>query len=225
MANRKKIAIGEYYHIYNRGSDKRSITKNNNDAERFIQSLKFFNSKKPIESLRKIISDKNIKSNNLLVEIICYDLNLNHYHLLLKEINDGGISEFMKRVSGGYTWYFNNKYKRSGVLFQGRFKSVHIKSNEQLLHTSVYVNLNWRVHKINISGSTADATDISKRIKSSWNEYIGKTKQNICIKEIILGQFESVKDYKDFALSSLKEILKSKEDKNNLEMLIGKHFF
>ena len=68
----------------------------------------------------------------MLVQIICYCLNPNHYHLLLKEIKDGGISEFMKRVGGGYTWYFNNKHKRSGTLFQGRFKSVHIKSNEQL---------------------------------------------------------------------------------------------
>ncbi len=220
MATREKIAPGEYYHIYNRGVDKRLIIKDDEDAIRFINSLEFFNSKEPIKSLREIIfdkNDKNIKSNDPLVEIICYDLNSNHYHLLLKEIYEGGISEFMKRLGGGYTWYFNNRHKRSGTLFQGRFKSVHIKSNEQLLHVSVYINLNWKVHKI--SGSTAE------NIKSSWNEYIGKINRNICTKEIILEQFQSIKDYKNFSESSLKEILKAKEEKGGLEMLVGKYFF
>jgi len=219
VANREKIAIGEYYHVYNRGVDKRLIIKDNEDVERFIQSLEFFNSKEPIRSLREIISNngKNIKPNEALVKIICYDLNTNHFHLLLKEINDGGISEFMKRIGGGYTWYFNNKNKRSGSLFQGTFKSVHIKSNEQLLHTSVYINLNYKVHKI--SGETAE------NVKSSWGEYIGKTDKNICDKKIILEQFKSIKEYEDFTRSSLEEILKVKDNKNGLEMLIGKYFF
>src|SRR3990167_8090165 len=220
MANREKIAIGEYYHVYNRGVDKRPIVKDRKDTERFMQSLEFFNSKEPIKGLREIISsknDKNIQFNDPLVEIICYDLNSNHYHLLLKEINDGGISEFMKRLGGGYTWYFNNKNKRSGSLFQGTFKSVHIKSNEQLLRTSVYINLNYKVHKI--SGLTAE------NVKSSWDEYMGKTNKNICNKKIILEQFESIKEYEEFMRSSLEEILKEKDNKNGLEMLIGKYFF
>jgi REP element-mobilizing transposase RayT len=220
MANREKIAVGEYYHIYNRGVDKRSIIKDDKDAERFSQSLEFFNSKDPIISLREVVSsenNKNIKFRDPLVEIICYCLNLNHYHLLLKEIHEGGISEFMKRLGGGYTWYFNNRHKRSGALFQGRFKSVCIKSNEQLLHTSVYVGLNWKVH--NISGSTAG------RIRSSWDEYMKKTSRNICTKEVILEQFKSAKDYKSFAEVSLREILKAKINKRGEEMIIGKYFF
>ena len=111
----------------------------------------------------------------------------------------------------------NNKNKRSGSLFQGTFKSVHIKSNEQLLHTSVYINLNYKVHKI--SGETAE------NVKSSWGEYIGKTDKNICDKKIILEQFKSIKEYEDFTRSSLEEILKVKDNKNGLEMLIGKYFF
>jgi len=217
MANREKIAPGEYYHIYNRGVDKRSITKDSKDIERFMQSLEFFNSKEPIISLREIISYENTKDKDPLVEIICYCLNPNHYHFLLKEIHEGGISEFMKRLNGGYTWYFNNRYKRSGSLFQGTFKSVHIKSNEQLLHVNAYVNLNDKVHKI--SGLTAE------KVRSSWDEYIGKSSKKFCNKEIILGQFKSIRDYKDFAESSLKEILKVKENKGDLEMLIGKYFF
>lgn len=220
MPNREPIAIGEYYHIYNRGVDKRIITEDNEDADRFIQSLKFFNSIEPVISLRDVTDgrdDKSIRPSKPLAEIVCYNLNLNHYHLLLKEIKEGGISEFMKRVGGGYTWYFNNKHKRSGALFQGVFKSVHIESNEQLVHTSVYVNLNWKVHKI--SGETA------VRVRSSWEEYIGKTRENVCSKDIILEQFKSVEDYKDFAESSLKDILMAKENKDDPEMKIGKYFF
>lgn len=220
MANREKIALGEYYHIYNRGVDKRLVTQNNEDSERFMQSLEFFNSKDPIVSLREVVSsenNKNIKFKDPLVEIICYCLNPNHYHLLLKEIHEGGISEFMKRLAGGYTWYFNNKHKRSGSLFQGVFKSVRIKSNEQLLHTSVYVGLNWKVHKI--SGETAG------NVRSSWQEHIGGSSKNICKKEIILEQFKSIKEYKDFAESSLKEILKAKINSKGEELIIGKHFF
>lgn len=220
MANREKIALGEYYHIYNRGVDKRLITKDGKDVERFMQSLRFFNSKDPIISLREVVSvenNKNIKTKDPLVEIICFCLNPNHYHLLLKEIHEGGISEFMKRLGGGYTWYFNNKHKRSGALFQGVFKSVRIKSNEQLLHTSVYISLNWKAHKI--SGETAG------RVRSSWDEYIEKTSSNICAKEVILGQFKSIKDYRVFAESSLKEILKAKINNIGQEMIISKHFF
>src|SRR3989344_1958043 len=214
MPTREKISIGEHYHVYNRGVDRRAIVNDAKDASRFIQSLKFFNSVKPIVSLREVLSDqseKNIKKfTKQLVEIVCYALNTNHYHILLKEINEGGISEFMKRLNGGYTWYFNNRHKRSGSLFQGRFKSVHIKSNEQLLHLSAYVNLNEKGHSI--SGSTAG------NIRSSWNEYIGKSNYNICNKEIILKQFRSIKEYKKFAELSLKDILRIKKNKEVPEM-------
>lgn len=219
MANREKISIGEHYHIFNRGVDKRTIIKDSEDAERFVQSLKHFNSKEPVRSLREIISnnEKHVNSNEPIVKIISYILNANHFHLLLEEINAGGISEFMKRLGGGYTWYFNNKYKRSGSLFQGVFKSVHIKSNEQLLHLSAYINLNDKAHLI--SGETAG------NVKSSWGEYMGKAGENICSKDIILEQFKSNKEYKDFAESSLKEILRAKENKDSIEVLIGKHFY
>ncbi len=218
MANREKIALGEYYHIYNRGVDKRSIFKNSSDVNRFFQSLRVFNSREPVKSLRSASVDfhsRDVKSSNKLVEIICYCLNPNHFHLLLKEITDGGISEFMKRVGGGYTWYFNNKYKRSGALFQGTFKSVRVESNEQLLHLSAYINLNFQGHKI--SGLTA--------VKSSWNEYIGKSNYFICDKNLILEQFGSSDKYRKFAESSLKEIVKTKENKQSIEMLIGKYFY
>lgn len=137
-----------------------------------------------------------------LVEFVAYCLNPNHYHFILRQARDGGISEFMKRLGGGYTWYFNNKNKRSGALFQGLFKAVHIDTNEYLLHLSVYVNLNFRAHQL--GGETA------KLVKSSWQEYIGEPVKEFCTKSIILDQFKNKKEYKQFSEDSLKDIIERK---------------
>lgn len=198
------LQTGEYYHIYNRGVDKRIVFMDRYDLLRFLKSMSVFNSKKPIESLFAQNLKKNLisKKDEKLVEIVAFCLNPNHFHLILKQKIDGGISEFMKRLSGGYTWYFNNKYERSGSLFQGRFKSIHIGSNEYLLHLSAYVNLNYKVH--NFSGSTAKIT--TKIFQSSWEEYLGTSKYKMCSKDIILGQFKTSSDYKTFAVNTLKDI-------------------
>ncbi|MBU1956439.1 transposase [Patescibacteria group bacterium] len=219
------FANGEYYHIYNRGVDKRNIFKDIHDRNRFFQSMKAFNRIKPIQSLRDLNKQKeaqhpqshNNKGKNRgetpvfadakpLVVFVCYCLNPNHYHFVLRQLVDGGISEFMKRM-GGYTSYFNKKYKRSGVLFQSVFKSNHIDSNEYLLHVSTYVNLNNRVHSL--GGFTPKLLS-----KSSWAEYVNNkrdTQDVFCEKDIILGQFKNVLEYKKFAESSLKDIQENKE--------------
>ena len=220
----RKVALenGEFYHIYNRGAGKCDVFLDKYDAERFLQSVKLFNNIEPIGSIfdlkikeqtKKGLSDSPRNLNKKLVNIVCYCFNPNHYHFILEQLVDGGISEFMKRLGGGYTQAFNLKYKRSGVLFQGKFKSVHIESNEQLLHDSVYVNLN---DKIPLGGLTAKLT------KSSWNEYVNpdfcKPNEKICLgKDDVLDQFNSVEDYKKFALSSLEDIRTNKEKYKELE--------
>lgn len=204
------LAVGEIYHIFNRGVDKRDIFSNEKDLERFFESMIKFNSVKPIGSLYEQSFIKDKKIDKPLVNFIAYNLLPNHFHFVLEQVSENGISEFMKRLQGGYTWYFNNKQKRNGSLFQGRFKSVHIDSNEYLLHVTSYVNLN---DKIKLGGSTA------KLGKSSWMEFLGKESNiNICAKKnVVLGQFKSVKDYEDFTLSSLKDIQNNKEKYKELE--------
>jgi putative transposase len=134
--------------------------------------------------------------------------------LILEQLVDGGISEFMKRLGGGYTGYFNKKHERSGSLFQGVFKDVHINSNEYLLHVSAYVNLNNRVHKL--GGETPKLVESL----SSWGEYTNKKVEGICEKEIILGQFGNVDEYKEFALSSLESIVKRKEELKDIDKFL-----
>lgn len=218
---RKSIAIGEYYHIYNRGVDKRSVILDKKDSDRFLESVKLFNTKNPIGSIYefKRYGDETATANKL-VEIVCYCVNPNHFHFLLKEVKEGGISQFMKRLSGGYTWYFNNRHKRSGSLFQGVFKSVHIQSNEQLLHTSAYINLNWKAHQIN--------RDQMPLVLSSWNEYVVggvNSAEDMCSKKIIIGQFNSPKGYKEFALSSLLEIIRAKKERKEEGIVLDKYLF
>lgn len=128
-----------------------------------------------------------------LVDIIAYCLNPNHFHLILKENKVGGIPLFMKKVSTGYAMYYNKKNSRSGVLFQGRFKSVHIGSNDLLLYVSAYVNCNSQIH---------GGEDAGIYRWCSFPEYLGKEEKGstLCQKEIILQQFRNIQEYETFCL-------------------------
>ncbi|MBI5078128.1 MAG: transposase [Candidatus Yonathbacteria bacterium] len=215
--SKRKIAFveGEYYHIYNRGVDKRNIFSNEDDVDRFLRSMIEFNALEPIGSIFENSFNgqlggkaSKLREEGKLVEFVTYCLNANHYHFLLMQTADRGIEKFMHRLSTGYTGYFNEKEKRSGSLFQGKFKAVHVDSNEYLLHISAYVNLNDRVHQL---GGLASKLVESR---SSWGEYTEKSKtaEGICDKGIILGQFRNNAEYKKFALSSLDDILTRRED-------------
>jgi len=218
MATRKKyFANGELFHIYNRGVDKRIIFSDEHDIQRFFQSVVEFNTINPIGSLYENsfhqLGGRTAKSEERLVNIIAYCLNPNHFHFILEQLVEGGISELMKRI-GGYTWYFNNKHKRSGALFQGKFKAIHIDSNGYLLHISAYVNLNDQVHQL--GGPTAKLVES----RSSWGEYMDNRMEGVCEKEIILGQFGNIDEYKEFALSSLESILQRKEELKDFDKFL-----
>ncbi|MFT5037395.1 MAG: putative transposase [Candidatus Azotimanducaceae bacterium] len=143
------LVTGEKYHIYNRGVDKRKIFSSKNDYLRFYQSLLLFNTIAPVQNFRLAKSERRTL-NSPLVWLEAYCLLPNHFHLLLSPCVEGGISEFMKRVAGGYTSFYNEQYERSGSLFQGTFKRVHIENDEQYRYVFAYVNENHSVHNIKI---------------------------------------------------------------------------
>lgn len=208
------LVTGEHYHIYNRGVDKRTLFNDILDINRFFQSILEFNCVEPIGSIYENSFKTNSHQHQLgslaskLVRVIAYCINPNHFHFILKQESDRGIEKFMHRVGTGYTKYFNERNKRSGSLFQGTFKSVHVDKNEYLLHLSAYVNLNDRVHNL---GSEAF------KLRSSWKEYLGEVTHEICDKKIILEQFENIGKYKIFALDTLKKIIERKEELKELE--------
>lgn len=207
LMRKTPLVTGEYYHLYNRGVEKRTIFQDKSDLLRFFQSIKEFNCVDPVGSIYEHSFHKEKDSGKKLVEIISYCLNPNHFHLIVKQLEENGISEFMKRLSGGYTLYFNNRHKRSGVLFQGKFKSKHIDSDTYLQHVSVYVNLNNQVKGNPISLS-----------KSSWDEYTDRCDDSICNTDIIVKGHKNIKEYQKFALSTWKDIVKRKELIKELEV-------
>lgn len=195
---RKEIFVnGEFYHIYNRGNNKREVFLDRKDLQRFFQSMQEFNSEEPIGSLylNSFKENQHRNSTSRLVDFLCFCLNPNHYHFIIVQLVDKGIEKFMHRLGTGYTKYFNEKHKNSGSLFQGRYKAIHINSNNYLLHLSAYVNLNYKVHQLRSSTSQCG-------FKSSWDEY-QKNFKGMCKKEIVLSQFKSREDYKRFAMNAL----------------------
>ena len=215
MSSRKfSLVPGEYYHVYNRGVDKRPVFKSRYDVERFLQCMNEFNTKDPIGSLyeNSFAKKSQIISNKPLLAFVAYCLNPNHYHFLVTPLIEKGIETFMHRLGTGYTMFFNEKYKRSGSLFQGRFKASHVNSNEYLLHVSAYINLNDKTHQL--GGST------SKLVRSSWSEYTLSDPKRVCDKNIILEQFKTPGEYRDFALSSLKDIVERKTSEREFQDLL-----
>ena len=191
---RKTIfANGEYYHIYNRGVDKREVFLNDDDYIRFIKSIKEYNDTKTYGRFQNRGSTSGYFEVEPLIELVAYCLNPNHYHFILKQLEEGGVSKFMQKLSTSYTMYFNKKYDRSGALFQGRFKSIHIDTNEYLLHLSVYVNKNNFIHGYKNSGTKSPIGDLVPEFwqYSSYLDYIGKRDGKLCNNEVILGQFKN----------------------------------
>ena len=208
------LVEGEYYHVFNRGVDKRVVFEDKYDFKRFLTSLVDFNSVTPIgsifensfrkkQSLGNLVSkrNKNKKDKAPLVEFTAYCLNPNHFHLILKQVSDRGIEKFMHRLGLGYTKYFNEKNKRSGSLFQGTFKSIHIENNEQLLYLSSYVNLNNRVHGIS-----------DHKCQSSWHEYTDEEGKDICNTDLILKQFRRKEIYTKETEKIVRDIYEKRED-------------
>lgn len=214
-----KFVAKEFYHIYNRGVDKRNIFMDRNDVTRFFACMSIFNTVDSVGSVyeysrQELKFGSRAPKKGRLVNLTAYCINQNHYHFILEPLVDDGIQKFMHKLSTGYTNYFNEKYKRSGSLFQGKYKAIHINSNEYLLRLSVYVNLNYKVHK-GLNKKWMENLSIS-----SFDEYVGKMIKTFCVKDIILGQFGSSKEYKSFCESVLPDILKRKEEEKELKCML-----
>lgn len=214
---KESFTNGEVYHVFNQGVDKRNLFLEEHDVNRFLTTLKEFNTIEPIESLYLInrsnlrfsdqVAKKVERSQRPLVNFVAYCLNPNHFHFLIEQVEENGISNFIKRVCGGYSWYFNKKYARRGPLFQGPFKARRVDNNDYFLHASVYVNLNNEVHRI--------PKKFSHLVRSSWEEYTVPA-SGLCKKENILDQFNNSSEYVSFARETLPFIQERKEDLKDL---------
>lgn len=183
-----------FYHIYNRGVEKRHIYSIERDYQRFLESLYYYQftgpkppfSRKHLPAFQKLDFSKNSK----LVEIICYCLMPNHFHLLLRQTQEGGVQKFMQQTLNSYTKYFNTKHDRVGPLLQGAFKAVSIETDEQLVHVSRYIHLNPFVADL--------IKDLETYSYSSYPTYIGSDNHSLCHKEPVLSLFKNPDEYKKF---------------------------
>ena len=186
----------EYYHIFNRGVAKMPIYLNRRDYQRFIKSMLYYQYAGPKPKFTRFKTSLKINLDKQIVKIIAYCLMPNHFHFLLQQKQEYGISEFIAKLINSYTKYFNIKHKRTGHLLQGQFKAVHIETNEQLIHLSRYIHLNPFVgHK---------TKNLLSYTWSSYQEYLGKEKADMCSKSIILDQFKSVSEYEKFIMDQKK---------------------
>lgn len=209
MQRKIKFSEGEYYHIYNRGVEKRNIFLDDYDYNRFVFLLFCSNDIKPFSyrDLKELkprgLPSGKIKNN--LVNIGAFCLMPNHFHLLIKETVEGGISKFMLKLSTAYTMYFNKKYERSGALFQGTFKAEHVDFDEYLKYLFSYIHLN-PIKLIQSDWKDRGIEDIIKAKKylndykySSFIDYIGvkREENNILNKEAFPEYFESREDFEN----------------------------
>ncbi len=176
----------ELYHVLNRGVDKRKIFLDPQDHARFVHDLYEFNDTAPaMEYSRRDVGPRRSHIRRRLVEIHGWVLMRNHYHLLLSELIDGGMTRFLMKLNVGYAKYFNEKYSRSGTLFQGRTKKILIEYEAHSLYILHYVHLNpldyltgaakWRERDKGVIKSAKEALKYLDGYRwSSYLDYCGR---------------------------------------------------
>lgn len=182
-----------YYHVYNRGVEKRNIFLDKQDCAVLLHYLKMYLA--PIDEIKKL-SDLNISVNRFIplnlsqeIDLLSFSLMPNHFHFLLKQSTRDGITKFLRRLATSYVMYFNKKYKRVGALFQGTYKGTLIDSDEYLLHLSRYIHLN----------SSQIKSEINFLEFSSYLYYLGQKQASWVKPEEILSYFKTARrpDCKD----------------------------
>lgn len=221
------INVMETYHVLNRGVDKRQIFMDKQDYLRFIHDLYEFNNQERLEStyykFRNYgVNGKTAKNDKKprkpLVDILAFCLMPNHYHMLLSPKVEHGIPKFMQKVNMGYAKYFNQKYKRTGVLFQGPYKNILITSEVHFLHLPFYIHFNpldlsypeWRENKIS---NPNKALEFLKSYR--WNSHLDyldiKNFPSVLNMKILMEIFGSSNDYKKLVKNYLKDVQIDKE--------------
>ncbi|MBI4130671.1 transposase [Candidatus Roizmanbacteria bacterium] len=213
MSRKEQFAENEFYHLYNRGTDRRAIFLDDRDFERFTRLLYVCNSGTPVimkdlqaYNFSKLVSE--YEPRKPLVAIGVYCLMPNHFHLLVRQLTPQGISIFMKKLATGYSMFFNQRYERSGRLFESTFKSSRITNDNYLQYLFAYIHLNpiklvdpeWK------SEGIKDLSRVAEHLKqyaySSYSEYLGVDRPEKAVitrdSEIFPDYFESSFEFNNF---------------------------
>ena len=151
MNKKRFFEQGRIFHICNKSIANYGIFKDRRNTLRFVQTLNYYNridKKRKLSNYLKLKKGKHANSNLLSLKetnklkFLAYCIMLDHYHLLIKVLRNNILSKYMSDVENSFSRYFNIKFKRKGPIWQSRFRSVEIKTDEQLLHVSRYIHLN-----------------------------------------------------------------------------------
>ncbi len=207
MERKIEFSVDEYYHVYNRGVDKRIIFTNSADYHRFVTLLFVANSDKPVNF--REISDKpwaEIERGETLTDIGAWCLMPNHFHLLLREKVEGGISRFLTKLLTGYSMYFNKRHNRTGRLFQNTFRASHADQDDYLKYLFAYIHLNpikliepeWK--EKGISDHRKINNYLSRHYFSSYPDYQNQSRQESLIlnRSSFPKYFDSPRDFRDY---------------------------
>ncbi len=198
------LVSGQYYHIFNQGIDRRVTFKNAREFTRGLLALWYYRCVPPPMKLSNYLTlpreereavAHTLNTKDALVEVLCYCLMNNHFHLLIRQKVDGGISKYLGQIQNSYTRYFNIRSTRKGSLFLERFKAVRIETDEQLLHVSRYIHLNPYTGYV-----VKTLTDLQRYPWSSFPEYLNHatTISPFCQTLMILDHFKSRALYRKF---------------------------
>lgn len=208
MSNKRKLVFAneEYYHIYNRGIDRRPTFTNKREYLRALDLLSFYQYElipiryskyleAPISLQQKYWEE--MKASRKLVEVVAYCLMPNHFHLLIKQKQENGIADYISNVINAYTKYFNTKYERTGRLFQGVFKAVYVESEEQLIHLTRYIHLNP------VASRLISPSELELFPWSSHAQYLDSTGSDIIENNTITMIQKLIPDYKSFVIDQI----------------------
>jgi putative transposase len=166
-----------FYHIYNRGVEKRTIFENEQDYKVFLKNLKEILSPPDPLTVNTIFSLRGqsykavktpLKNYTNEIDLCAYCLMPNHFHLLIRQDKKTSLEGFMRALMTRYSMYFNKRYDRVGSLFQGRYKAVLVENEEYLLHLSRYIHTNPAEHTDNLINAYSSYADYLKLRQTSW---------------------------------------------------------
>lgn len=178
----KTYIENSYYHIYNRGIEKREIFIDHKDYGVFLSLLKRYLMPWKAE-INKVRPRHRIDLHDK-IQLVSYCLMPNHFHLMVKQFTKDAIIEFMRALANSYVLYFNTRYERIGPLFQGRYKAVLIENDPYFLHLTRYIHTN----PLDIGFTRSDLVNYRY---SSYRDFIGKRKTEWIHSMEVLNYFKS----------------------------------
>jgi putative transposase len=195
-----------YYHVFNRGIERRTTFLNKREYTRALDLLSFYQfntipirysryAQLPAEK-QQLYYDRMVASGKS-VEVVAFSLMPNHFHLLLRQKRDQGITRYVSNFVNAYTKYFNTKHERVGPLFQGVFKAVYVETDEQLVHLTRYIHLNPVV------SSLITKEELDTYLWSSYPIYLGEVGNSLIDAETIKVILSLVPKYKDFVMNQV----------------------